>query len=240
MARTRDKFMQRFRDHGVGRITELLAQLELGDADGDWFKAAGATMHMLKGEAHMLGLASLVDLMALVKARLREGEGSATLQARHARANVELVLEWFEAPLVEDLAAERRLVEHRERLESAPATVLLVDDSMIVRLMLSAQIEQAGFVVEQASNGHDGLERVRVQRPALVLTDINMPGMSGFDLLEQLRELDATLRVVLISGDDSAELRERGRALGADGFLAKATLDRDLIDLITRLVSQGA
>lgn len=105
-------------------------------------------------------------------------------------------------------------------------TVLIVDDSPVMRTFVRRVMRLAGFDQAEyleASDGGDGLRRVRATNIDLVLTDINMPGMNGEDFLAALHA-DETLRAipaVVISTDNTADRKARMTALGARGYLAK-------------------
>lgn len=99
-------------------------------------------------------------------------------------------------------------------------TILVVDDEAPIRELLRAFLEEEGYEVATASCAGEGLDRVETERPALVLSDVAMPGMSGLQLCATLRGRGARVPVVLMSAsyepDPAAE-----RACGCDGFLSK-------------------
>ena len=101
--------------------------------------------------------------------------------------------------------------------------VLAVDDEEGVRLIVSAILEQAGYRVETASSGREALESIRRSRPALVLMDIVMPGLDGFQVVKTLRQdpATATLPVVMLTVKASAEYVRRAMALKISGYLVK-------------------
>jgi DNA-binding NtrC family response regulator len=80
------------------------------------------------------------------------------------------------------------------------ATILIIDDEEVVRILLRSALEAAGYEVTEAANGREGLELYR-QRPAnLVITDILMPEMSGLDMLLELTREFLDAKVIAISG----------------------------------------
>lgn len=97
-----------------------------------------------------------------------------------------------------------------------PPTVLVVDDDQLMRKMLHVQLEQAGYSVCSASNGHDALRTCHqsIQPLDLLVTDLNMPHMSGLDLAARAVRLLPPLRIIVISGAACEEelqvCRERG------------------------------
>lgn len=101
--------------------------------------------------------------------------------------------------------------------------VLVVDDDASVRLICSVNLEAAGFTVLEASDGREGLERARSERPDLVLTDVAMPRLDGFGLAEALRQHEHTrdIPVAFMTGYPEQSYASRARALGALAFLQK-------------------
>ncbi len=132
----------------------------------------------------------------------------------------------------------------RNALEmDSPATkrpLLVVDDSLTTRMLEQSILESAGYDVDVALSGEEGLERVRRKAYALILVDVEMPGMSGFAFIEQIRA-DPTLRhipAILVTSLDAPEYRQRGRDAGAQGYIVKSEFDQaDLLTLITSLMS---
>jgi signal transduction histidine kinase/CheY-like chemotaxis protein len=99
--------------------------------------------------------------------------------------------------------------------------ILVVDDDDGVRRVLARQLGRMGHAVSEASSGATALEQLRAGRYDLLCTDLGMPGMSGWELIQQARALDASLATVLVTGwGDQIDLEE-ARARGADGLLAK-------------------
>ncbi len=128
--------------------------------------------------------------------------------------------------------------------EGAPAPkrseILVVDDSLTTRMLEQSILESAGYAVDLALSGEEALSRVRAKRYALVLVDVEMPGMDGFTFIEQLRA-DPALRdipAVLVTSLAAAEHRQRGRDVGAQGYVVKSEFDQaELLALIARLTS---
>lgn len=115
---------------------------------------------------------------------------------------------------------------------AAKARVLVVDDSSLVRLYYRSALEKAGFEVEQAINGIEGMERVLSQRFDLVIVDVNMPRMDGFTFVRSLRcgaNDVASLPALMISTE--AEMRDmaEARASGANFYLVKPVAEAELV-----------
>ncbi len=116
--------------------------------------------------------------------------------------------------------------------------ILLVDDSMVTREMERRLLEDAGFHVSAASDAQEALALLAEESFDCVVTDIEMPGMDGFELTAHLRGVEhfAQLPIIVVSTRDRADDRLRGLKVGADAYLTKQSLDAgELVDLVRRL-----
>ncbi len=112
--------------------------------------------------------------------------------------------------------------------------VLVVDDSITVRRVTQRLLQREGYRVALASDGLQALERLQQERPALVLSDIEMPRMDGFDLARNIRG-DALLRdlpIVMITSRIARKHREHAMELGVNHYLGKPYSDEDLLGLV--------
>ncbi|MDD2364878.1 MAG: sigma-54 dependent transcriptional regulator [Desulfuromonadaceae bacterium] len=100
-------------------------------------------------------------------------------------------------------------------------TVLVVDDELYVRESLTAYLDDIGFSVLEAKNGEAGLELFKSRRPDIVLTDLRMPVMDGFALLEAVSALDEYTPIVVVSGVGALNEAVRAMRLGAWDYLSK-------------------
>jgi two-component system chemotaxis sensor kinase CheA len=125
--------------------------------------------------------------------------------------------------------------------EGAPVRrmrVLLVDDSLVTREMERRLLEDAGFEVAAVGDADEALSRLGEESFGCVVTDIEMPGMDGFELTAHLRSMEhfAQLPIVVVSTRDRPEDRLKGLKAGADAYLTKQSLDAgELVDLVRRL-----
>ncbi|MDD2713046.1 MAG: EAL domain-containing protein [Simplicispira sp.] len=100
--------------------------------------------------------------------------------------------------------------------------ILVVDDDITTRLLLRAALRKAGFEVSLAEGGVEALAQARSQRFDLVMLDVDMPDMSGFDVCATLRaELDPLLPILMVTGMDDVPSVERAFQMGATDFIAK-------------------
>jgi two-component system, chemotaxis family, sensor kinase CheA len=121
---------------------------------------------------------------------------------------------------------------------SARAPILVIDDSLTTRMLEQSILESAGYEVDLATSGEDGLERALKRRYALFLVDVEMPGMDGFTFIERTRK-DPSLRdipAILVTSRASPEDRQRGQSVGARAYIVKGEFDQtDLLEKIRLL-----
>ncbi len=103
----------------------------------------------------------------------------------------------------------------------AEAQLLVVDDEPNIRELLAASLRFAGFDVRAAADGEEALEQVRRHRPDLVLLDVMMPGMDGFEVVRRLRADSVAVPVLFLTARDAVEDRVSGLTLGADDYVTK-------------------
>jgi CheY-like chemotaxis protein len=110
-----------------------------------------------------------------------------------------------------------------DTLEEKLACVLIVDDDPATRALCSFNLQLEGLRVVEAEDGRDGLARARFEQPDLVLTDVMMPGLDGFQLAEALRLHEQTRHIPLIflSGETTAHNAARATSLGALAYVTK-------------------
>lgn len=125
--------------------------------------------------------------------------------------------------------------------EMASLSVLVVDDSELTRDMLVSLVDAAGYEVMEAVDGRDALKRIKSRRPDVVLTDLEMPVMDGFELLSALRDAPETkdLPVVVCSTRGADADKQRAASLGADAYVVKAQFSGEaLVKTLDRLASK--
>ena len=116
--------------------------------------------------------------------------------------------------------------------------VLVVDDSITVRRVTQRLLQREGYRVALAADGLQGLERLQAERPAVVLSDIEMPRMDGFDFVRNIRA-DEQLRdlpVIMITSRIATKHRDHARELGVDHYLGKPYSEDELLGLIRNYV----
>lgn len=103
-------------------------------------------------------------------------------------------------------------------------TILVVDDSKAMRLIVRRTLRQAGFgeyLVEEAANGLEALERIGQAMPALVISDWNMPEMTGIELLKELKARKVAVRFGFVTTEGTPDMRAMANEAGALFLIAK-------------------
>ena len=103
------------------------------------------------------------------------------------------------------------------------ARILVVDDSTTMRQMVSFTLTDAGHEVTEAADGASAVKEANARRFDLVITDVNMPGMNGIDLVRTLRALPdfKFIPMLVLTTEAGQEMKQRGREAGATGWIVK-------------------
>lgn len=112
------------------------------------------------------------------------------------------------------------------------AKILIVDDSALTRRTLRQILETAGYEVLEAENGLDALERYFLDKPDVVLLDLVMRGMYGLDVLQKIRELDPSARIVVVSADIQTSSQDLAGEAGAAAFINKPFDKSDILSAL--------
>jgi two-component system chemotaxis sensor kinase CheA len=124
-----------------------------------------------------------------------------------------------------------------------PTRVLVVDDSLVAAELQKNILLTAGYEADTAGDGEDALEMLRQHAWDLVIADVDMPRMDGFELATRMRADDCfrELPVIIVTSRDSLDDRRRGFAAGADAYVLKSEFDQThLLDTVRRLVGGGS
>lgn len=131
--------------------------------------------------------------------------------------------------------------QYDEPTEHEKVRLLVVDDSLTARSMMKGILEFEGYEVVEAGHGEEALERLRRTEVSLVVSDVEMPVMNGFELVERIRAVRAyeELPVILVTGLESDADKRRGMACGASAYLVKSVFDQgELVKTIEQLVDR--
>ncbi len=119
------------------------------------------------------------------------------------------------------------------------AKILIVDDSSMSRRMLRNILEKDGHNVIEAKDGISAIEVYFLDRPDLVMLDLVMEGMYGLDVLTKLRELDASVQVIIASADIQKWTRSSADSAGAKGFVNKPFVSTNVLETVNTVLQGG-
>jgi CheY-like chemotaxis protein len=122
-----------------------------------------------------------------------------------------------------------------------PARILIVDDERDNRELLEIILTSEGFVIQTAASGEEALDAVTTQTPDLILLDVMMPGMNGYDVVTKIKGDIATksIPVIMVSALNDTTSRMRAESAGADGFLSKPIDCADLCGHVRTALGRG-
>ena len=141
--------------------------------------------------------------------------------------------------VAQDSAAVEQLVAEPEKIVHVP-TVMVVDDSLTVRKVTSRLLAREGYQVLTAKDGQDALEQLVEANPDVILSDIEMPRMDGFEFARNLRadERLNKIPVIMISSRTAEKHRAHAAELGVNHFLGKPYQEEELLGLITAFIAE--
>jgi len=119
------------------------------------------------------------------------------------------------------------------------AQILIVDDSPTEAHILKGMLEKNGFDIETAENGTEGIERAKELKPDLILMDVVMPGLNGFQATRQLTKSPETadIPVIIVTTKDQETDRVWGLRQGAKDFLTKPVTEKTLMEKINTVLA---
>lgn len=117
--------------------------------------------------------------------------------------------------------------------------ILLVEDDEFVRESISDLLMISGYNIDTAVNGREGFEKISKQKPALVICDVMMPVMDGFQLLEKIKESGFADKIyfMFLSAKSRESDMEHGLEMGADNYMIKPFRNSDLVDKVEKVLS---
>jgi DNA-binding response OmpR family regulator len=125
-------------------------------------------------------------------------------------------------------------------MKSSPK-ILIIDDDPFILDMYVMKFTESGFTVETANEGKAGLEKIPSFTPDIVLLDVIMPKMDGFQVIQQLKQenKDHPFKILFLTNFGQKEDVERGMALGADGYIIKANYTpSEVVEKVTEMIEQ--
>jgi chemosensory pili system protein ChpA (sensor histidine kinase/response regulator) len=151
----------------------------------------------------------------------------------------EILRTWTSAAVKKPEQEEQRQAAQQHRQEHDHLRVLVVDDSISVRKVVSNLITQQGWVPISARNGIEAIEKIREEKPDIVLLDVEMPRMNGFEVLQAL-QAQPELRdipVAMLTSRSAEKYQKKARELGARGFMNKPFKADEVISFIHTMTS---
>lgn len=121
-------------------------------------------------------------------------------------------------------------------------SILVIDDEELIRVQVRMALEQEGFIVQQAANGIEGLQRIELSVPDLVITDILMPDKEGIETILDLRRRYPSIRIIAISGGGrtgNKDFLRTAKHLGADRTLAKPFGLGELLKVVREVLAEA-
>jgi DNA-binding response OmpR family regulator len=119
----------------------------------------------------------------------------------------------------------------------AGTKILLVDDEDSLRLLVRYELEQRGFLVEEADSGEKAIEKLEQTHYNLVVLDIRMPGMDGLEVLKNIRVNNLADKVIMLTGVDELKISRDSLKFGADDFISKPYEFKQLLATINRVMA---
>ena len=119
------------------------------------------------------------------------------------------------------------------------ARILIVEDEPNIVTSLEFLFTQEGYTVAVATDGNEALELAESFRPQVVLLDVMLPGIDGFEVCRRLRERPAAPRIILLTARDREAERLKGLDLGADDYVTKPFSTRDLLADVKRCLDSS-
>jgi len=138
-------------------------------------------------------------------------------------------------------AVRNQAIQEEKAATANTPTVMVVDDSLTVRKITSRLLEREGYQVMTAKDGIDALEQMKNRLPDLMLVDIEMPRMDGFELSSRVRQdsRSASVPIVIISSRTAEKHRNRAQQIGVNAFLGKPYQETELMAQLTQYAPLG-
>lgn len=121
----------------------------------------------------------------------------------------------------------------------AKASILFAEDDTLLRNIYTKKFTLAGYDVRPAADGEEAIQLLTQQAPDMLVLDISMPKVDGFQVLERFPKAQRTYPVVMLTNFDLEEYRKRGKELGADDFFVKKDMTiKSLLEMVERLLAE--
>ncbi|RXJ72443.1 response regulator [Veronia nyctiphanis] len=116
--------------------------------------------------------------------------------------------------------------------------ILAADDSVSIRQMVSHTLKEAGYVVETANDGADALTKAKASQYDVIISDVNMPNMSGLEFVKEVRTVPQYkfTPILMLTTESSVEKKSMGKAAGATGWIVKPFNPETLLKTLQRVL----
>jgi len=147
-----------------------------------------------------------------------------------------------QASVTEEIPLFSRVTDHIsarfKQYDGDTPRILVVDDEKHIRALLRQQLEEVGYSIIEAQNGREAIQLARAERPDLIILDIMMPGLDGFEVTTILKQSNETagIPIMILS---IVEDRDKGYRLGVDGYLTKPVDAEQLLSTVSSLAARG-
>jgi two-component system alkaline phosphatase synthesis response regulator PhoP len=122
----------------------------------------------------------------------------------------------------------------------ASQLILIADDSRTIVSMVSSRLERSGYEVLTTANGEDALQLAQERQPALIILDVEMPKLDGYEVTRRLRAIEATsaLPIILLTSLDDEAALATGYEAGATEYITKPFSPQDLVAAVERILGR--
>ena len=122
-----------------------------------------------------------------------------------------------------------------------PKKIMVIDDEPYIARVIKFKLEQEGYTVFSANDGLTGLEKIRQEKPDLVLLDVMMPGLTGYEVCQKIKADPqlASIPVVILTAKGQERDREEGLSVGASDYITKPFSPNRLLELVRNMVGEN-
>jgi two-component system alkaline phosphatase synthesis response regulator PhoP len=119
--------------------------------------------------------------------------------------------------------------------------IMVIDDEPYIARVIKFKLEQEGYTVYSANDGISGLEKIRQEKPDLVLLDVMMPGLSGYEVCQKIKADTALsqIPVVILTAKGQERDREQGLSVGASDYITKPFSPNRLLELVKTMIGES-
>jgi len=180
-------------------------------------------------------VALILDISAITK---RVEMEYLELETLEEEIKVEQVMEEEELAEEEKVKEEKVKIMTRKKITDRLPAALIIDDSLSVRKFVSSVLERNNYSTVLASDGPEALAKLENENFDIIITDLEMPKMHGFELIEEIRkqEIYHDLPIVILTGRVGKEHKEKGMKLGANAYIVKPFKENDLIKTLDKFI----